>query len=114
LKQAPVGEGGAGPPPGHHAHDGGSQDLAGAGRRHQPRRRHHRGPEDVVFLEAHITRGEADADGERNPGSLGLPVHGLLHRHGTGHGISGGAEDGQHAIPQRLDLLPAGALDGVT
>jgi hypothetical protein len=43
-----------------------------------------------------------------------LPIHGLLHRHGTGHGISGGAEGGRDAVPERRHLLPASALDGAT
>jgi hypothetical protein len=84
------------------------------GRRHQPGRLHHRGPEDVVLLEAQIPQGETDADADRHPNSPGLPVHGLLHGHGTGHGVGGGAEDGQHVVPERLDLLAARALDSLT
>jgi hypothetical protein len=58
---------------------------------------------------------DRDNDGQVGSGlPADLPIHGLLHRHGTGHGISGGAEGGRDAVPDRRHLLPASALDGAT
>jgi hypothetical protein len=110
LHGSHVGETGSRPAAGHHPHQHGGQDLAGPG--HQPGRLHHGGTEHVPVLEAHVAQGDPDPYRQWDAGGATLPVDCLLHGDGCCHPVGGGAEGGQHAVPQGLDLGATGLLDG--
>jgi hypothetical protein len=110
-RDAEVGEGGPGPAAADHPDDRRGQDLTLTGGSDEAGRLDDRRPEDVALFEGDVPQSEADPDGERRCSGREPPSDGLLHGYGAFDRLGGGAEYGEDAVAEGLDLVTAMAFD---
>jgi hypothetical protein len=113
LEGAEIHEGGVGASERKRFGDVGREDLPAVGGAHEAGRLDHGRSEHITVLKGDLADGKPDLDRQRHPYRTGLPLRRLLHGDRAGDSVDGRMERHHDAVARVLDLLSAGAVDGL-